>query len=140
MKMEDILTFLKDIFTHPGIVLFGAITLIEVTPIKINPWGALFRWIGKAVNGDIQKDLAELKRDFEETKAQDKRWRILDFSRSCRNGVQHSREEWKHVISELAEYEQYTEKKRISNGVMEEDAKYLRELYRERNMRNDFLR
>lgn len=137
--MEEILNFLKEIFTHPGLVLFGAITLIEVTPIKINPWGALFKWIGKAVNGDIQKDLVELKRDFEETKAQDKRWRILEFSRSCRNGVQHSREEWKHAISELAEYEQYTEKKHITNGVMEEDAKFLRELYHERNRKNDFL-
>lgn len=129
---------LVDIFTHPGFVLIGAITLIEITPIKINPLGALFKWIGKAVNGDIQKDLSELKRDFEETKAQDKRWRILEFSRSCRNGVQHSREEWKHAISELAEYEEYTKKKKIINGVMEEDAKFLRELYQERNRRNDF--
>lgn len=137
--LKEIWLSLADIFTNPGFIVIGTITLIEVTPIKINPLGALFKWIGKAVNGDIQKDLSELKRDFEETKAQDKRWRILEFSRSCRNGVQHSREEWKHVISELAEYEHYTEKKKIINGVMEEDSKFLRELYRERNMKNDFL-
>ncbi len=137
--IKEIWGSLIDVFTNPSVVFIGAITLIEVTPIKINPLRMLFKWIGKAVNGDIQKDLSELKRDFEETKAQDKRWRILEFSRSCRNGVQHSREEWKHAISELAEYEEYTKKKNIINGVMEEDAKFLRELYRERNMKNDFL-
>lgn len=127
-----------DFITNPGVIL-GAITLVEVAPIKINPWKWLFKWIGDAINGDMRKDLSELKRDFEETKAQDKRWRILEFARSCRNGVKHSREEWKHAISELAEYEQYTEDKHITNGVMEEDAKFLRALYQERLTKNDFL-
>jgi hypothetical protein len=135
MVFEKIIEFV----TNPGIILVGAITLFEVAPIKINPWKSLFRWIGNAVNGDMRKDLSELKRDFEETKAQDKRWRILEFARSCRNGVRHSREEWKHAISELAEYEDYTEEKHIVNGVMEEDAKFLRELYHERLAKNDFL-
>lgn len=87
----------------------------------------------------LWKVISEFKRDFEETKAQNKRWSILTFARSCRNGELHSREEWKHAISELAEYEAYTEKKKIENGVIEEDAKYLRELYHERNVKNDFV-
>ncbi len=134
MVFEKIIEFV----TNPGVIV-GAITLIEVAPIKINPWKWLFKWIGDAINGDMRKDLSELKRDFEETKAQDKRWRILEFARSCRNGAKHTREEWKHAISELAEYEQYTEDKHITNGVMEEDAKFLRALYQERLTKNDFL-
>lgn len=130
---------IKEFITNPGVIIMGAITLFEVAPIKINPWKSLFKWIGNAIYGDMRKDLAELKRDFEETKAQDKRWRILEFTRSCRNGVRHSREEWKHAISELAEYEQYTEEKGITNGVIEEDSKFLRELYHERLAKNDFL-
>ena len=120
-------------------VLFGAVTLVEVTPIKLNPWKWLFSWIGNAINGDIRKDLSELKRDFEETKAQDKRWRILDFSDSCRRGETHTKEEWEHVISELKEYERYVLEKEIDNGVLDENAKYIRELYHERNIKNDFL-
>ncbi len=130
---------IKEFITNPGVILVGAITLFEVAPIKINPWKSLFKWIGNAIYGDMRKDLADLKRDFEETKAQDKRWRILEFTRSCRNGVRHSREEWKHAISELAEYEQYTKDKGITNGVIEEDSKFLRELYHERLEKNDFL-
>lgn len=88
--------------------------------------------------GRLWKVISEFKRDFEETKAQNKRWSILSFARSCRNGEKHTREEWKHAISELAEYEAYTEKKKIENGVIDEDAKFLRELYHDRNVKNDF--
>lgn len=131
--------FLHELLTHPTIILLGACTIIEIVPIKINPWKWLFTWVGNCINGDMRKDLSELKRDFEETKAQDKRWHILNFANSCRNGKLHSKDEWQHVISEISEYEKYTEEKGITNGVMEEDAKYLRELYHERNLKNDFF-
>ena len=136
---HEMIDIIKDLLTNPSFLIAGVVTLIEVTPIKINPWKKLFRWIGDVINGDIKKDLSELKRDFEETKAQDKRWHILDFSNSCRNGRQHSKDEWQHVMSELKEYEEYVKKKGIVNGVIEEDSKYLRELYHERNIKNDFL-
>lgn len=135
----ELLEYIKDFLTSPSVIILGAITLIEVTPIKINPWKYLFSWVGNLINGDMRRDLAELKRDFEETKAQDKRWHILNFARSCRQGERHTKEEWNHAISELKEYESYTEEKQIINGVIEENAKYLRELYHERLKKNDFL-
>lgn len=137
--MTGLLEYIKEFITSPSIIIVGAITLVEFTPIKINPWQKLFTWIGSLVNGEMQKDLIELKRDFEETKAQDKRWHILSFARSCRQGEKHTKEEWNHAISELKDYEDYTKKKKISNGVIEENAKYLRELYQERLKKNDFL-
>ena len=137
--MTELLEYIKEFITSPSIIVVGAITLIEITPIKINPWQKLFAWIGRLINGEMQKDLIELKRDFEETKAQDKRWHILSFARSCRQGEKHTKEEWNHAISELKDYEKYTKEKNISNGVIEENAKYLRELYQERLKKNDFL-
>lgn len=137
--ISTIIEYVKDLATNPSVVLFGAVTLIEVTPIKLNPWKWLFSWIGNAFNGDIKKDLSELKRDFEETKAQDKRWRILNFADTCRRGEHHSKEEWEHVISEVKEYEQYVKNHNLDNGVIEENSKYLRELYHERIIENDFL-
>ena len=137
--IQTIIEYLENLATNPSVVLFGAVTLVEVTPIKLNPWKWLFSWIGNAINGDIRRDLSELKRDFEETKAQDKRWRILNFADTCRRGQQHTKEEWEHVISEVKEYEQYVKEKNLDNGVIEENSKYLRELYHERNVKNDFL-
>lgn len=137
--------FIEVLLANP-VALVGAITVIEIVPIKINPWRWLFQWIGNVVNAedrknitDIQKELKELKRDFEENKAQEKRWHILDFVNDCRLGTKHTREEWNHVLSELADYESYVERKKIPNGVIEEDSKYLRELFQECNRDNKFL-
>lgn len=142
----NILDYLKDIFTNPTVIIFGAITLFEIVPIKINPWSTLFRWIGKAINGelkeqlsDLSSDVSELKSDFEMKKAEDMRWEILEFANTCRIGNEHSKDEWRHVMNQVSEYEEYTERKGITNGVIEEDTRFLRELYHERNLRNDFL-
>lgn len=134
-----IIDLIKTAVSDPYIVAIAILSLIEVTPIKINPWSKLFKWIGNALNHDLDKKLTDLKQDFEDKKANDMRWDILAFANSCRRGNQHSKDEWWHAMSQLAEYEQYTEDKHIVNGVIESDAEYLRELYHERNVRNDFL-
>ena len=134
-----LIDYLKDIFTTPSVIIFGAITLIEIAPIKINPWAALFKWIGKMINGDLREQVMELKRDFEKKNVEDMRWEILNFANTCRRGTNHSKDEWRHVMDQLYDYEKYTEKKGITNGVIEEDAHFLRELYHERNLKNDLL-
>jgi len=140
---EAVTEFVKD---NLSIILISSITVIQISPIKIDPWTLVFKKLGDWINGDIKQELIELKknsdelkRDFEETKAQDKRWHILSFANSCRNGKRHSKDEWEHLITELREYEEYTKRKNIPNGVFEEDAKYLRSLYQKISMENDFL-
>lgn len=155
---------------HGGIILL-VLTLVEISPIKINPWGALFNYIGKRTTAETNMKLDNLakeftfrenelkkshevlansfeslgneiqtvKREFENKTASDKRWDILDFANSCRNGRKHGREEWMHVIAQLKEYETYVQEHDIDNGVIEEETKYLRELYRKRCEENDFI-
>lgn len=151
--MPELINALKEFFTNPGVVLFGAVTLIEIAPIKINPWKWLLRWIGNAVNAEDRKNIQEInerlvkmeeeqqqdREEHEKDKANDKRWRILDFINSSRHGRTHTREEWNHTLSELAEYEKFCEEKNIPNGVIDEGAKYVRELYQECNKTNNFL-
>ena len=137
--VTKIIESVREFLTSPEVIIFGSLTLVEFIPIKLNPLRWTGRKIGELLIGDLRKEFAEFKRDYEERNAKEMRRHILDFANSCRNGVLHSREEWEHIIAELREYEEYTEKKKIPNGVIEEDAKYLRELYRERNMKNDFL-
>ena len=128
-----------------GIVVFILLTLIEVTPIKINPWSGLLQWIGRKVNADLYdavkgltNDVEKLKKDFEVKNANDLRWSILGFANSCRRGDRHSREEWKHTVDQMAFYEDYVDKHDITNGVIKEDTKYLRELYHKISVENDF--
>lgn len=137
--MEKLLETLREIITNPYVDCFLAMTLIEIVPIKLNPWSAILGWIGKRTTGNLQEVVAELKRDFEDYRANSMRWDILDFANSCRNGRQHSKDEWRHVLEQLKFYEEYVEAHDIQNGVFEADAEYLRELYQERNQKNDFI-
>lgn len=151
--MEAFVDGLKEIITNPWVLIFGSVTLLDISPIKVDPWKALLRWIGNVINGEDRKaiqelkdeikivrdDVSDMKREREDDKAKEKRWHILDFMNSCRHGRTHTREEWNHTLSELAEYEKYTEDKNIPNGVIEEGARYLRELFQENNRTNNFL-
>lgn len=137
--MEIIRYLLKFCVDNPWITLIGTVTLIQIAPIRIDPWSTLLGWIRVALIGELESDVKELKKDFDAEKVSSKRWNILDFANSCRNGRLHTREEWQHVISQLKEYEVLTDQKGIENGVIEEEAKYLRKLYAERNDKNDFL-
>ncbi|MCM1269378.1 MAG: hypothetical protein NC247_01965 [Ruminococcus flavefaciens] len=131
MTLEELIQFIKDL---AGILAILGI-VIEITPIKINP----FSWIGARLNKSINKEITELRRDFEVTKANNMRWEILSFANSCRRGISHSKDEWHHILNIMKEYDEYTKEKDIVNGVIEEDSRYLRELYQERNHKNDFF-
>lgn len=133
--MNIILENLLNILSNPYVMLFGTVTLIEVVPVKIHPW----KWLGNLLLGDVRKDITELKTELTETKVQNWRWNVLDFANSCKNGRRHTIDEWKHAISQLAEYENYVERNDITNGVFEEDAKYLREEYHKHCQNRDFL-
>ena len=168
MTLRDII---NEVSTNRWFWATIILTLVEISPIKINPLGALFKAIGKKTTAEVNKKLDGLKedfsyrenelrkshevlatsfsdlqaeihmvkREFEIKNANDSRWEILDFANSCRNGRKHGREEWEHVIDQLKCYETYVTEHKIDNGVIEEDTRYLRELYRERCKRNDFL-
>lgn len=133
--MTALIDGIKELLSNPGVVLFGAVTLVEIVPIKIHPW----KWIINLLLGDIRKEIAELRKEVQETKVDAWRWGVLDFANSCRNGRKHSHDEWGHTMSQLAKYEAYIEKNNIPNGVFEEDARYLRELYQQLCKDNNFL-
>lgn len=136
-----LVNFAKETLTNPAVVFIGTITIIEVTPIKINPW----QWIGRAINGELLKkldkleeDVTTIKKDQEEDNAENMRCRILAFAASCRRHEHHDAEEWNNIIAAIKKYETYVKERNIDNGVIEENAAFLRELYHERLVNNDF--
>lgn len=124
----------------PAIVLFGSVTIIEIAPIKINPWSKMFRWIGNVMLGDFKSEMLTFKREQEEKNANDMRWAIINFANSCRRGENHSKDAWRHVLNQISEYEKFTEKHNIINGVVDADSEYLHQLYKDRCVKNDFIK
>lgn len=137
--MENLKNILEFISSNLWSLIVLITAAVEIAPIKVNPWSKIFSWLSEAIVGDLKKDFQEFKRDSEERTANSMRWEILSFANSCRRGQEHSKDEWWHAISQIREYEEYTKLKGIKNGVIEEDSEYLRELYRQRNLKNDFL-
>ena len=113
------------------VVLVGLSALIQITPIKINPWTTLFKWIGNKANEDLRKEvggvnkkLDSLSKDVDDLSRQRKedekdriRWEILDFANSCRNGRRHTKDEYLHIIELNDKYKKLLKETGDKNGV-----------------------
>ena len=117
-----------------GWVVTGVIllfSLIQISPLKLNPWDRVFGWFGKKLNGETQRQLKELQKQVSDIWINAHRQTILTFARECRADMHHDAEEWNHILSVADEYEVYCQKNIVSNGVVKADTKYIRDLYQE---------
>lgn len=137
--MESTQQIVNWIGSHVWLVVIGALSLIEIAPIKIDPWKTLFKWIGNQLLGEIKKTIDDLRKEVKDNEKDRIRWEILDFANSCRNGRRHSRDEFKHIIELDSKYRKLLSETDDSNGVFDIEIEYIKGLYRERLERNDFL-
>ena len=105
---------IKEIGLYGGGVLVILMTLIQVTPIKINPWSWLGKCIGRAINGEVIEKVETLTRDVRDNKADDddkwatlSRSHILTFGDEIRLGVGHSKERFDQILLDIENYEKY---------------------------------
>ena len=139
------------IINHWSLSAFILAIFVQFTPaIKFNPFTLLFTWIGRimanAITADLRKDVAELKRisteqqeTIDENEKDRIRWEVLDFANSCRNGRRHTKDEFQHIITLNGKYKALLKKTNDENGVFDAEYEYIRDLYRERQEKNDFL-
>lgn len=104
-----------------SVLLIGVTGLIQISPIKIDPWSKLARAIGRAINKDVidkvnklEADVAEIKeigdsRDAKEDERHAKTLRrdILRFGDEIRHTPGHSKERFDDILLEITEYEAY---------------------------------
>lgn len=132
---------------HWSFVLFVIGMFVQFTPaIKFNPITSILGWVGKAVNGEVLKQIEVLKkRADEQRKSIDEnemdriRWEVLDFANACRNNVRHTKDEFQHIISLNTKYHLLLEKYDSENGVFDEEYAYILQLYHKCQIENDFL-
>lgn len=91
---------MKEFVETGGSVLLIVLTLVQVAPIRINPWSAIARTIGKALNADLNE-----KMDANEAKTA--RYRILRFDDEIRHKMRHSKEHFDQIIEDVDTYERY---------------------------------
>ena len=72
---------LEELFLSGGGILLVTMTLIQVAPIKVNPWSTIAKAVGRAINGEVIAKVEQLERDLEGMKeAQEE---ITNYERYC---------------------------------------------------------
>lgn len=113
------------------ILLIVLFSLIQISPLKLNPWDNIFSWFGEKINGKTHDQLEELQKQVRDLWINAHRQSILTFARECRANINHDAEEWNHILAVADEYDVYCKKNTISNGVVKADTAYIRGLYQE---------
>jgi len=128
-------------------------TVIQIAPIKIDPWSWLASTIGKALNRDVLVSLEEVKaaqrnneRKLDEhIKADDEReadgWRasILHFNLELIRGIHHTREDFIEIFLVIDKYETYCRlHEDYSNNRAVHAIANIGRVYDERQQKNDF--
>nr|DAH43312.1 MAG TPA: hypothetical protein [Caudoviricetes sp.] len=144
---------LKEILMGGGGGLFALLTILQISPIKINPWSALARSIGRALNKDVLERLATLEGEQKEIKSElvaqkalsDRReangWRadILRFNMELVEHTRHTREDYIEILDVIDKYETYCEThKEYENNRAVHAIANIERRYDDRLKNNDF--
>lgn len=105
---------LDELLLGGGLGLVTLLTLIQIAPIKIDPWSAIARGLGKAFNSEVLREISDTKTKLEdhikvddERAADQHRARILAFNTELLRGQRHTREDFIDILTEIDAYESY---------------------------------
>ncbi len=139
---------LNEVILGGGGILLVAMTLIQIAPIKVNPWSSIAKAVGRAINSDVLEELKGVKKDLAdhiridgEQNADEHRGRILRFNNELLRDIPHTKEEFVEVLADIDFYERYceTHKEYKNNRAIRAIANISR-VYDERLIKHDFLR
>lgn len=145
---------LKEILLAGGGGLILLLTLIQIAPIKIDPWSAIAGAIGRAFNKDVMKSLEEVKADQkaarsrldehirmdDERNADQHRARILRFNNELVRDIPHTKEEFIDILADIDSYERYCkDHEDYKNNRAVHAIANIERVYDERLQKHDFL-
>lgn len=122
-----------------GGVLVLILCLIQISPIKLNPWSAIAKALGRAINGEMIGELKTVAARVDQNEIDRLRWEILEFSNSCQQGRRHTKEEFDHIIDMHQKYERILKRTDGQNGQVSLAYTYIIELYHRCQQEHDFL-
>ncbi len=138
---------IQEILASSGGALVVLITLVQIAPIKVNPWSTICRAIGRALNGDViakldkvENRLDEHIRMDDERNADLHRARILQFNTELLRSIRHTEEDFNEILYNIDCYEKYcTEHPEYQNNRAVHAIKNIDRVYDECMENHDFL-
>lgn len=124
MKLTELLSQLN--LGNLSILLFLVLSLVEISPIKINPWSMLIKWIARLLGiVELKTDVIQIRDRMDELEEKiDKmkisenekfqlkealaaRRRILRFNDELLQKVRHSKEMFDDILKDITDYDNY---------------------------------
>ena len=106
LTLQEIITSL---FGNGGFwtaVVFITLTLIEITPIKFNPWSWFGKIVGKAFTGEVMKEMGTLKKDMGSLK---------DEMGSLKEDIGHVKDEVSGIKQDVADIREEAKEREATN-------------------------
>lgn len=110
---------IQELLAGGGGLLVLLLTVIQIAPVKVNPWSALAKAFGRAINADVLQDLEVVKKSLsdhirldDERNADEHRARILRFNNELLRDIPHTKEEFIDILSDIDAYERYCDEHR----------------------------
>lgn len=130
-----------------ALVIAAISIVVQITPIKVNPWTWLARKIGKAINGDMmdefkamREDLDAMKAEMEETNAKNLRTKIIRFASEIRVHQLHTKDYFDEVMDDITAYERYCDThKNFKNNITVMSSELITKTYKKCLEENSFL-
>lgn len=138
---------IQDIGLYGGGALLVLMTLVQISPIKINPWSWIGRCIGRMLNGEVLERVDSLASDVAKNKADDdEQWaslsrsHILRFGDELLHGMSHSKEHFDQILLDISKYEHYCESHpEYLNNIANATIKQIKKTYQKCLEENKFL-
>jgi len=124
MKLTELLNQLN--LGNLSILIFLVLSFIEVSPIKINPWSMLMKWIARLLGiidlkteiiqvrdrmNELEKKIDKMQISNDEKnqlkEALAARRRILRFNDEILQKVRHSKEMFDDILKDITDYDNY---------------------------------
>lgn len=138
---------IQELLTGGGGLVILALTVIQIAPIKLNPWSAIAKILGRAINAEVLAELERTRirlddhiRTDDERAADMHRARILRFNQELIRQIPHTREEFIEVLTEIDRYQRFCrEHPDYPNSRAVHAIANIGRVYDERLQKHDFL-
>lgn len=130
-----------------GGLLAVLLTLVQIAPVKVNPWSAIAKAIGRAMNADVLRELDMVTQKLDthirvddERNADSYRTRILQFNNELLREIMHTREDFIEILAVIDDYESYCrDHKEYKNNRAVCAIENIKRVYMDRLQKHDFL-
>ena len=146
----------KELLSTGSIIFILLTSIIEFSPIKLNPWSYIAKKIGKVINEEmlikmdrlearqekLETDMADMKSINDERDAKGARSDILCFGDELLRhpDIKHSKEQFDNVLLKITEYNHYCDAHaEFKNHIAERTIKHILEIYDECLEKHNFL-